>query len=173
MKPESKRHLNEDQIIQAVVDPGDLPQSVRAHLADCRQCTAERNSFEHELTALAQNAEQLAPGPQRRILLPPPKARNPLWNLLEWRNLIAAAAAVTAVFMIVWGTNTVRNGSGPGTENLAAEMLEAERLMTEVNTLVDNALPPFYLELSGEKKSDYDEAFYRFLIPTIEDKALS
>jgi hypothetical protein len=171
MKTEGLSHLNEDQIIQAVVDPHDLPQSARAHLAECSQCLTDINSFEHEVTSLAQKAEQLAPKPQRRILLPPQKARNPFWNLLEWRNLVAAAATVTAVFILVWGTNTVRNLSGPGTEELAAEMLEAKKLMTEVNTLVDNALPPLYLELSGERKSDYDEEFYQFLIPTIEDNA--
>lgn len=173
MKTESISHLNEDQIIQAVVDPDDLPQSARIHLAECSQCLAEINSFEHEMASLVQKAEQLAPKPQRRILLPPQKARNPFWNLLEWRNLVAAAATVTAIFILVWGTNTVRNMSRPETEDLASEMLEAKRFMTEVNTLVDNALPPLYLELSGEKKSGYDEEFYQFLIPTIEDNALS
>ena len=173
MKPHSTRHLDEDQLIQAVVDANDLPPSAQAHLAECSQCLAERNSFELQMTTLGQKAEQYAPRPQRRIMLPPQEARNPLWNLLDWRSLAAAAATITAVFIVVWGTNTIRNLSEPGTGNLAAEMLEAERLMTEVNTLVDNALPPFYLELSGEKKSDYDEEFYQFLIPTIEDKALT
>ncbi|MBT8368944.1 MAG: hypothetical protein KJP23_29985, partial [Deltaproteobacteria bacterium] len=60
-----------------------------------------------------------------------------------------------------------------GTENLAAEMMEAEKLMSEVNTLVDNALPSFYLEISGEKFPNYDEEFYQFLIPTIEDDMLT
>jgi hypothetical protein len=40
--------------------------------------------------------------------------------------------------------------------------------MTEVNRLVDNALPPVYLEISAESKPDYDEAFYQFLIPQID-----
>ena len=55
----------------------------------------------------------------------------------------------------------------------AIEMLEAEKLMTEVNTLVDNALPPFYLEISGEKNPDYNEEFYQFLIPSIEQETLT
>ena len=56
---------------------------------------------------------------------------------------------------------------------LTAEMLEAERLMTEINTLVDNALPPFYLEISGDEISDYNEEFYQFLIPSIEQETLT
>jgi len=77
------------------------------------------------------------------------------------------------VFILVWGTNLVRNLSESGAENLRAEMVEAERLMTEVNTLVDNALPSFYLVISGENNADYDDDFYQFLIPSVEDKALS
>ena len=61
------------------------------------------------------------------------------------KSLIAAAAAVAAMLIVVWGTNLVGNLPGRGPKNLTAEMLEAERLMTEINTLVDNALPPFYL----------------------------
>jgi len=170
MKPGNMQHLDEEQLVQAVVDATDLPHSVQAHLAKCGQCLAGKNSFELEMTKLSRQVERFAPKPQRRILLPVPKTKNPLRNLLDWRNLVAAAATVTAVFILVWGTNMVRNPSVPGAEILAAEMEEAERLMTEVNTLVDNALPAFYLVISGEKNAAYEEEFFQFLIPTIEDK---
>jgi hypothetical protein len=170
MKPGNMQHLDEEQLVQAVVDATDLPHSVQAHLAKCGQCLAGKNSFEFEMTKLSQQVERFAPKPQRRILLPVQKTKNPLRNLLDWRNLVAAAATVTAVFILVWGTNMVRNPSVPGAEILAAEMEEAERLMTEVNTLVDNALPAFYLVISGEKNAAYEEEFFQFLIPTIEDK---
>jgi hypothetical protein len=170
MKPGNMQHLDEEQLVQAVVDATDLPHSVQAHLAECGQCLAGKNSFELEMTKLSQQVERFAPKPQRRILLPVQKTKNPLRNLLDWRNLVAAAATVTAVFILVWGTNMVRNPSVPGAEILAAEMEEAERLMTEVNTLVDNALPAFYLVISGEKNAAYEEEFFQFLIPTIEDK---
>ena len=173
MNSENTHHLDDEQLIQAIVDAADLPESVRAHLAQCSRCLEDKNGFELEMTKLGQKAEQFAPQPRRRIILPVPKTRNPFRNLLNWRNLAAAAATVTAVFILVWGTNIVRNFSEPGTENLTAEMVEAEKLMTEVNTLVDNALPPFYLELSGEKAADYDEEFYQFLIPTIKDKTVT
>ncbi len=173
MKSGNVLHLDEEQLLQSVVDTADLPESVQTHLAECGQCTAGRNSFELEITKLSQKAEQFAPKPQRRIMLPVPKSKNPFRNLWDWRNLVAAAATVTAVFILVWGTNLVRNLSEPGAENLRAEMVEAERLMTEVNTLVDNALPSFYLLISGENKADSDDEFYQFLIPTVEDKALS
>ena len=173
MKSGDMQHLDEEQLVRAVVDATDLPESVQAHLAACGQCLAGRNSFEHEMTKLGRKAEQFAPKPQRRIMLPAQKAKTPFWKMLDWRNLVAAAATVSAVFILVWGTNMVRNLSDPGTQNLTAEMVEAKRLMTEVNTLVDNALPPFYLVISGEQNAAYEQDFFQFLIPTVEDKTLS
>jgi hypothetical protein len=170
MKSGDVQHLDDEQLIQSVVDASDLPGSVQAHLTECGQCLAGKNSFELEMTTLSQKAEQFAPQPQRRIMLPAQKSKNPFRNLLDWHNLVAAAATVAAVFILVWGTNLVRNLSEPGIENLTADMVESERLMTEVKTLVDNALPPFYLVLSGENNAGYDDDFYQFLIPTIEEK---
>ena len=95
--------------------------------------------------------------------------KNRIRNIFEWPKLAAAAAAVAAVFILVWGTNTVRNTTDPGSGNMTAAMLEAEQLMTEVNTLVDNALPAFYVEISGEESSSVDEDFFRFLIPNTEE----
>lgn len=171
MIPGNMQHLDEEQLVQAVVDATDLPQAVQAHLAKCSQCLTGKNSFELEMTRLSQQVERFTPKPQRRILLPVRQTKNPFRNLLDWRNLVAAAATVTAVFILVWGTNMVRNPSEPGTEILAAEMEDAKRLMTEVNTLIDNALPPFYVVISEEKNAAYEKEFFQFLIPTIEDNA--
>ena len=173
MNPKNKHHLNEEQLIQALVDPADLPESVQAHLAACSQCLADRNSFEHELVNFAQQAEQNVPQPRRRIIVPTRKAKTPLRNYFAWRNLVAAAATATAVLLVVWGIGTVRNPSHPGGDNLAAEIMAAEKLMTDVNTLVDNALPTIYLEIAAEKIPNYDEEFYRFLIPTVKDNVIS
>lgn len=173
MNSESKQHLNENQIIQAVVDENDLPPTVQLHLAECSQCLADKNGFEGEMALLGQKVERFAPQPRRRIILPAPKTESLFGNLLDWRNLTAAAATVAAVFILVWGTNLVRDLSDPEDSRLAAEMAEAEILMTEVNTLVDNALPPFYLEISGERNAAYDDEFFQFLIPTTEDNTLT
>ena len=173
MKVDSNQHLTEDQLIRAVVDTADLPESARDHLSECRECLDIKMSFELELDQLGHKAQQLAPKPQRRIMLPAAPGKNLLRQFFEWPKLAVAAATVAAVFILVWGTQMVRHTTRPGMENMTSAMIEAKQLMTEVNTLVDNALPPFYVEISGERNSEYDEDFYRFLIPTIEDKAFT
>jgi len=173
MNPNTDKHLDEDQLIRAVVDANDLPAAVRTHLAECDQCRAGRKSFEKELMNLGQMAERLAPKPQRRIVLPAAKTKRINLSFLDWRNLVAAAATVAAVFIVVWGTNFVRDISEHRAAERTAERREAQQLLTEVNMLVDNALPNFYLEISGENNPDDDEEFYQFLIPSTKEKNLS
>jgi predicted anti-sigma-YlaC factor YlaD len=173
MNPNSNNHLDEDQLIRAVVDATDLPAAVQTHLAQCDLCRAGKESFAQELVNLGQMAERLAPKPQRRIVLPAPKTKRINLSFLDWRNLVAAAATVAAVLIVVWGTNTVRDISANRAAERTAARREAQQLLTEVNMLVDNALPNFYLEISGEKDPDYDEEFYQFLIPATKEKNLS
>jgi len=173
MNSNNIHHLDENQLIQAVVDASDLPITVQAHLAACRHCQNSKQSFERELTNLGQLARQFAPKPQRRISLPVQKTRSRFSNFRDWRSIIAAAATVAVVFVVVWGINIARNGSEHRTANRVAEMQAAKQLMTEVDMLVDNALPNFYLEISGEKNPDYDEEFYQFLIPLTREENLS
>ena len=173
MNSNDTSHLDENQLIQAVVDIADLPATAQAHLAACHQCRQTKENFERELTILGRIARQSVPKPQRRIVLPVQKPGSRFAGFLNWRSITAAAAIAVAAFIVVWGANIARNFSERQTANLTAEMRDAKRLMTEVNALVDNALPPFYLEISGEPNSDYDEEFYKFLIPPIENNNVS
>jgi predicted anti-sigma-YlaC factor YlaD len=163
-----QQHLNEQQLIQAVVDESDLPRTVQMHLGDCHRCRSEKDSFEQELAALGQVAERYAPPPQKRIVLPLQEAESPRWSFLNWRHAFGAAAAVAVLVVVFWASTTLRNFTGLPTAGSPSELLEARQLMTEVNMLVDNALPPLYLEISAEYKPDDDKDFYQFLIPQIE-----
>ena len=75
---------------------------------------------------------------------------------------------VAAVLLVFWGTTSLRNLTEFGTAGAPSELMEAKRLMTEVNVLVENALPPLYLEITAEYEPDYDREFYQFLIPQTE-----
>lgn len=168
MNLDNEQHLDEQQLIQAVADESDLPRSVQMHLGDCHQCRSEKESFEQEMAALGQVAERYAPQPQKRIVLPVQEAGSPRWSFLNWRHAVGAMAAVAIVVVVFWGSTTLRNLTGLPTAGSPSELLEARQLMTEVNMLVDNALPPLYLEISAEYKPDDEKDFYQFLIPQIE-----
>ena len=168
MNLDNEQHLDEQQLIQAVADESDLPRSLQMHLGDCHQCRSEKESFEQEMAALGHVAERYAPQPQKRIVLPVQEAGSPRWSFLNWRHAVGAMAAVAIVVVVFWGSTTLRDLTGLPTAGSPSELLEARQFMTEVDMLVDNALPPLYLEISAEYKPDDEKDFYQFLIPQIE-----
>jgi hypothetical protein len=56
---------------------------------------------------------------------------------------------------------------------LAEETWEEEEFMADISTLVENALPLEYLDISGESDAGFDQAFIDFLVPSTEIKPLS
>jgi predicted anti-sigma-YlaC factor YlaD len=155
-------HLAEDDMLKAVIDDTDLSTLQLQHLAECSRCQSHRERLENELTHLGQLAERYAPEPLRRIRVADDKAR----SSLSIRRFTISAAAVAAVIIVVWATFLIRSQQQGGIGNLAQDMVEAERLMTEVNVLVENALPQVYLDIVGETNLNMDEDFIDFLIPT-------
>ena len=50
-------HLNEDDILQAVIDDDDLSALQQQHLGQCAQCRQRKAQLEQELARLGQLAE--------------------------------------------------------------------------------------------------------------------
>ena len=158
-------HLAEDDMLRAVIDDTDLSTLQRQHLAECSRCRSRRESLESELTHLGQLAERYAPEPLRRTTVAHDKVRLPF----SIRGFAFSAATVVAVIIVVWAAFLIRNQQQAPVGNLAQNMVEAERLMTEINGLVENALPPVYLDIVGDTNLKTDEDFIDFLVPINED----
>lgn len=154
-------HLVEDDILRAVIDETELSDLQQVHLAQCSRCRSLREQLEQELTRLGQLAKRYSPAPQKRITLVERKARSAFF---KWGFAFSAAAAAAAI-LIVLGTFLLRSQQPGSIGNLAQNMVEAEKLMTEVNVLVESALPPVYLDIIGETDLSADEDFIDFLIP--------
>jgi len=158
-------HLGENEILQAVVDETDLSQRLKQHLNECSHCRLQKERFAQELARLGQLARRYAPEPQRRLTLAADRVR---WPFLNWKFAFSAAA-VAAAIIVVWATVLIQSQQPGSVGNLAENMIEAERLMTEIDGLVENALPPVYLEIVGETDLNPDEEFLEFLIPAAEN----
>ena len=158
-------HLAKNDILQAVIDDTDLSDLQRVHLVQCSHCRSLKEQLEQELARLGQLAKRYSPAPQRRITVIERKDRSPFFS---W-GFAFGAAAVAAAILVVLGTFLIRSQQQGNIGNLAQNMVEAERLMTEVNVLVENALPPVYLDIVGETDLSADEDFIDFLIPITDD----
>ncbi len=160
-----EHHLGENDILQAMIDDTVLSRSLKQHLDECSHCRLQKERFEQELTRLGQLARRYAPEPQRQVTIVADKVRSPFLN---WKFAFGAGA-VAAAIIIVWATVLIQSQPPGSVGNLAQNMVEAERLMTEIDGLVENALPPIYLEIVGETDLNPDEEFMDFLIPAAED----
>ena len=169
MNSVNEQHLNENQLLRAVIDIQDLSASLQGHLAKCKQCLDQKERFEADLGRLGKIAQQAAPQPHRRIILPARKSNKPLWHWGGWRSAFGAAAVAAVLLLAIWVPNRMRGPLPLDSAELAREMQEAEQLMAEVNMLVENALPPAYINISGEAAPQLDDEFMQFLIPSIED----
>jgi hypothetical protein len=158
-------HLGEEDMLQAVIDDSDLSALQQQHLAECSECRSQRERLENQLAHMGQMAERYAPEPMRRITVAHDKVRSPF----SIRGFAFSAAAVAAVIIVVWATFLIRSQQQGRIENLAQNMVEAEKLMTEINVLVENALPQVYLDIAADTNLNLDEEFIDFLIPTNED----
>ena len=160
-------HLGENDILQAVIDDTDLSRLQQQHLQECAQCRSQKQRLANELTRLGQLAEHYAPELQRRVTMAEQKVRAPFFN----KGFAFSAAAVAAVIIVVWSTFLIRSQQQEQGRigNLAQNMVEAERLMLEIDALVDNALPQVYLDIVGETNLNLDQDFLDFLIPTSDD----
>ena len=132
---------------------------------ECARCRLEKERLQQELARLGQLAKRYAPEPRRPIIIDTEKVRLPHFS---WK-LAFGAAAVAATVIIVWATVLIQSWRPGSVGNLAKNMVEAERLMTEIDGLVENALPAIYLEIVGETDLSPDEEFLEFLIPTTDD----
>ena len=162
-------HLDEDQLIWAVVDEAELSIPARDHLSVCSMCQARKERLEKELARLGQLAEHLAPFHKGRVVLPREQPKASFGWLWNWRVALAAGAAATGVIVVaLWFAllmTTPENRVAP----LAREIWEDERLMADVRMHEANALSPVHLDITGDSYLVLDEEFMEFVVPAIED----
>ena len=174
MSQQKNGHLDDEQIIQAVVDETDLPAPLRTHLADCSQCRVKKERLSQSLLHLGRMAQNLAPSPRQGIMLPAEKASRAFWlQAWQWRSLLTAGVAVALVVAVVWWKGPVTTTPESQQALLGDEMREDEELMTEIRWLEEHALPLTYSDISGEYSSSSDDEFMEFLIPDTHNDTLS
>ena len=168
MSYDKENHLNEDQFLLATVNKNELPAEAREHLSECLLCRERMENLERELALFGRMAEDFVPRQRRRVSqhIKPRNARGWLWNL---RTATGAAAMVILVMTLIWWSPLLRNTPEVGTDMAGEIFQESDQLMTDIDTLVDNALPPVYIYISGGSEQEFDEEFMEFVVPIIEN----
>lgn len=172
MSYDKDNHLDEDQFLLAAVDKNEPPVEAREHLSECPLCRERMEELERELALFGEMAEGFIPRQRRQVsqYIKPRNAVNWPWNFK-----IATGAAVMVVFVmtLIWWSPLLKNTPTVGTDMAGEIFQESDQLMTDINTLVDNALPPLHMYISGgfdqEFDEEFDEEFMEFVVPIIKN----
>lgn len=168
MMEQDQIHLQQEQILWAVIDERELGQDVYQHLQKCPVCKAKIEQYNAELLEFGRKALEAVP-PSRRTVRLPCKRPAAISHDAGWLSFFGAAAmAGFVVFFYIMGIySTMPPGQLITTQS---EMLEDESLMQEISEMVENPLFNDMYEITGENGTGFDDDFLQFVVPdTLDD----
>jgi hypothetical protein len=168
MKEQNSAHLQEEQILWAVIDEKELSGDDQQHLLECPVCKRKIERFRDELQELGQKAWQAVPPFSRTVRLPSEKPATVSHNA-GWLPFFGAAAmAGLLVFFYFMGMETMAP-TKLTTLQSQESLLEDESLMREISEMVEYPLSKYIYEITGENGVGFDEDFLQFVVPDIQD----
>jgi len=159
-------HLNEDQIIRAIVDENDLTTSERNHLLKCSLCRKEKQGFEQVLNRLGDMSKELVPSPRRRFI---PVAKGSR-SSFRWQPALVTGFVVVLLMIGIWWTSLFTRFQENGFMQITQKMESDQQFIAEITFIEDYALPDRYLDIIGNSNDDdyddyYDDEFLEFVLP--------
>ena len=137
-------HLDEKQIIEAVIDESGLPGMLRNHLSECPACRARKVGLQESLGRLGAISRSDIPPVFRKPKLK--AAASPKGWALKPALVLLASAVLLLLFLAPMSVNRDRVFSKTV---VYREMLQDQKFMAEVQSLEENPLPSFYRDISG------------------------
>jgi len=168
MKSQEHKHLQEEQIIWAVIDEMELADADRQHLSTCLACRKKVDLIKEELQEFGENARRSVPPFTRTVTLPSekPVAASGKTGWLPFFGATAMAGLV--VFIYVMGMGNISPTQLTSLQN-QEWLLEDEVLMQKISELVENPLYDEMYEISGENGIGFDDEFLEFVVPEIQE----
>jgi hypothetical protein len=168
MKVQKHTHLQEEQIIWAVIDEQELGGDDLQHLLACPDCKKKVAQFRSELQEFGQKAGGAVPPFSRPVRLP---TENPAAVLHGNGWLPFFGAVAMASFVVFFYFMGLQNMASSQLITLQGQesLLEDESLMREIADMVDYPLSEDMYEISGDNGIDLDDDFLQFVVPDIQD----
>jgi len=173
MNRAATQHLSEDQILMSVVDVSDLPGAQQDHLATCPVCMAEKDHLKEMLLQVGTQAKASTPDVVRRTVLPD---RSPSF-LQKWfldvRPLVRITVPALLVLIVAAAALVLKPDQDTHIAVLEEQMIDPEKLLSEMDGLIENPLPLGLQTMVSFVEIDPDEDFMETLVPVIENDPLS
>lgn len=146
-------HLNEEQIIEAVIDKSGLDSAVRRHLLECSACRAEKEALESRLTRFGQLSREHVPSPARwpRLFERRQTSSKATWRI---RPSFGMGLVLTSFLVLLLNPYLFKPKHDAALEKVYQEMLRDEQFMSEIEQLEENPLPRFYVDIADSPDQD-------------------
>ena len=161
-------HLTDDEVLRAMIDPSDLGATRQAHLHSCQLCRRQTEALTARYRRLGQMARAMTPEPRQAFRVPADKAPSRRWY---FKPAMALGVMGVLVFAVTLWRPFTRISPTP-TPMVAEKFENDDRLMEEIDALVEDALPEKYRQLAalpGERSVEDLDAFIDWVVPSPED----
>ncbi|MGA2026193.1 MAG: hypothetical protein ABSH17_03870 [Syntrophobacteraceae bacterium] len=148
-------HLDKKQIIEAVTDERDLDGALRRHLLECPDCRAQKEALQGRLARFGHISRSEAPLDFRkpRVLEKGAGALRPVWRI---RPAFGMGMAFALILALLLSPMTLKRDRLYTQDVVYREMLQDEKFMTEIEKLVENPLPGFYVGIGDPGDDERD-----------------
>ncbi|MGA2400083.1 MAG: hypothetical protein ABSG91_00055 [Syntrophobacteraceae bacterium] len=148
-------HLDEQQIIEAVLDQSGLDEGLRRHLFECSACRSEKEALRGRLERFGQISREEAPAHFRKPRMSEQGAGvfKPVWRI---RPSLGMAVAFASILLLLLSPLTIKRDRIYTLDMVYKEMLQDEKFMTEVEKLEENPLPHIYVDIADPGDDDKD-----------------
>jgi len=168
MKSGNNVHLQEEQVLWAVIDEKELSEVEQQHLLTCPVCKKQVALFKSDLQEFGQKAYQAVPPLSRPVKLPGEKPSSVRHNA-GWLPFFGAAAMASfVVFFYFMGLQTTVP-QHVTTMQSQESLLEDESLMREISEMVEYPLSEDLYEITGDNGAGFNDDFLHFVVPDMQN----
>ena len=162
-------HLTEDMLIRLVIDPTDLPHSVRNHLDGCARCQTDKMRFEQELATFGRLAKTYAPTPRQKQY-PSQQVSGRFERLIPfstgWSRL-ALAGGITIILLMCGLLWQISMNSPVDTLKMptVAEIIDEQPLVADIIPSEDSHLTEIIKQVAYDTNGYLEDEFVEFVAP--------
>lgn len=149
-------HLDEQQIIEAMIDPGGLDAALRRHLFECSACRAQKLALEGQLARLGQMSREQTPVEYRKPEIFQHKPAGVLKWSWEISQVLPMGVVLASLLILLFTPLTLKKDMIYTLDKVYQEMRQDDEFMNEVEKLEDNPFPRSYVEAAAPSDDDGD-----------------
>ncbi|MDR3555876.1 MAG: hypothetical protein P4L55_14055 [Syntrophobacteraceae bacterium] len=149
-------HLDDSQIIEALINEEGRDGVLRRHLSECSACRAQKEGLQASLAQFGEISRGRIPLSYRK-----PKFidKNAGARVRAWRIHPALAVCAALALLVLFLTPLAIERDKLFTKAVVyREMLQDQKFMAEIRNLEENPLPGFYVDISGRGAEKPDSA---------------